>query len=237
MTTSLLFGTIAAPLEKNDVTATELARLLAPHFPDWTLVVERLDYVPHVAYLERPDGARLAMRVESSGAEKGRRAEIYGIFPCLPGTSCQRYTPAQAEARRIGVSVTRPPEAIAREIERRLLPVYLPAYARAVCYCVKRDELDAAGVEAARRVAFALGEGERAPTELRGGSARLIAYKMIPGVERVSAHAEIWAPEEYGASARVDVKLHDLTVEQLEAVALALRPGAVVLFSEEKAAE
>jgi len=101
------------------------ARGIASHLDGWTLRAPSEDWGGCMLVLEGPSAQGLQV-IWCNGRKRG---EIRGVFPKLPcGTRV--YVRHEDEKRcRIGVSLTRPPEALARDIQRRLLPAYDDVFA------------------------------------------------------------------------------------------------------------
>lgn len=92
----------------------QTAALVAECMDGWKVdTSESYDDYPG-AYIDGPDGARLYLRLDWRNKD---RVEITSSYPK------NEARPTQFE---IGVSRDRGPQVIAREIERRLLPKYLP---------------------------------------------------------------------------------------------------------------
>ena len=94
----------------------ELAQRIAEHLPGWTAVPEDGRWM---AYLTHPDGPKLALR-----HDKGR-LNVMGTWPFSHG---EHFYPRDKSAD-ISCALSRGPLAIAKDIERRLLPEYLPLWA------------------------------------------------------------------------------------------------------------
>lgn len=103
--------------------------------------------------VEYPGGERVARLVGPGEAALvvyltwHDRVEISPVFP--RGRNGDHYGPYQFEPAKITVASSRPPAAIAKDIQRRLLPAYLPALAEAVA----RRDRDAQHQREARAVA------------------------------------------------------------------------------------
>lgn len=106
------------------VDARTLAGRLARHLAGWTLDSSDADAMDQsAARMLGPEGASLWIRVDRN------RAEVAGRFPMTPQGRC--YCPEKDEYGRISFDATRDPASLAREVGRRCLAVYLPAFARA----------------------------------------------------------------------------------------------------------
>lgn len=123
--------------QRNQATARKVADLLpegwvhTPHPTHWAGIIDG------------PEGMRLLLG----------RNEIWGELPEDHGC----YVPDEVhERRRIGVTLTREPKAIAREIIRRLLPGYTEAYreiaARAAEYRKLKEQSEALAEKARRLI-------------------------------------------------------------------------------------
>lgn len=96
------------------------ARGIASRLDGWSVREPPEDWGGCMLVLEGPSAQALQV-IWCNGRERG---EIRGVFPKLPGGR-DVYVRHEDEKRcRIGVSLTRPPEALARDIQRRLLPAY-----------------------------------------------------------------------------------------------------------------
>ncbi len=80
------------------------------------------------ARLVGPDGARIHIRVSTYDyrPDDGSRLEISGSYPHHP-----RYGSFSREYPSITVAASKEPQVIARDIQRRFLPKYLPLYQKA----------------------------------------------------------------------------------------------------------
>jgi hypothetical protein len=100
-------------------------RGIAAHIDGWSLRPPSEDWGGCLVILDGPGGQALEIFWQAGR----KRGEIRGGFPSLPGDR-RPYLRHEDEKRcRIGLNLTRPPEALAREIERRLLPAYEKAFA------------------------------------------------------------------------------------------------------------
>lgn len=123
-------------MEDKQVTAKELAARVAPILSEgpWTLVPRAEDHGWY-AEIKRADGAEISFNIDR---HKGR-VSINGSFrrdERNGGTYEPRVYPQGSGERlrceSIGVGITRTPQAMATEIERRLLPTYLPMFAESL---------------------------------------------------------------------------------------------------------
>lgn len=96
------------------------------HLEDRSKGFEEADRVTF-AKIRREDGAGVCFHLVTY---PGPRIHLSGEWP-RQGATCYLYGKYQ-QSPKISVSPDRPPDAIAREIKRRLLPFYLPLYAEAV---------------------------------------------------------------------------------------------------------
>jgi hypothetical protein len=113
--------------------------------PDWTVNASTDTPGAHIAH---PDGRRLFLRVPWNAP--GRLA-ISGVYPPVDSVYGRDADPVQ-----ITVGLTRPAEAVAREITRRLLPAYEPLLAHAVAQTQRRDGEQAQRGRAAEQLCQAL---------------------------------------------------------------------------------
>jgi len=93
-----------------------LAQELARHLPGWTCEPRDSEWF---ASLRRDDGPSISIHNNRG------RLSIHGAWP--KGADGHHYYPHDRSAE-ITCAVARPPASIARDIERRLLPVYLPLW-------------------------------------------------------------------------------------------------------------
>lgn len=108
------------------------------------------------ANLIGPNDEDIFIRLETYGAKKGRLT-ISGNYP---GTHEQQ---RRVERHRIGVSADRSATAIAREIERRLLPDYRESLATVRMIIALDEHYDAIRQEVGQEFATLLGTSFRAP--------------------------------------------------------------------------
>ena len=107
-------------------TLLNAARGIASRLDGWSLREPSEDWGGCMLVLAGPSAQTLEL-IWCNGRE---RAEVRGVFPKLPGGR-DAYVRHEDEKRsRIGVSLTRPPEALARDIQRRLLPAYRQVFER-----------------------------------------------------------------------------------------------------------
>lgn len=146
---------------------------------------------PHYAVLTRPtDGAEIGVTLGGYRAEG--RVSFRAHWPQFAGGGS--YTPRTHLS--ITCNAARSAEALARDIERRLLPDYEPAFRDACAYVNATDAAETEAQRAAERLAHAIG-AERpaksvhrpssvgAPIELWGGPCRARRIKVHP------AHSDV----------------------------------------------
>lgn len=117
------------------------AKLIASHMDGWTAVPGEAPHADPQANLHGPDGMELLLRCGPTWQVSARnRLVITGLF-----RDCNNWKPRDTRTH-ITVSQDREPEAAAREIERRLLPVYGPAFehatGRAASWRAAEDQRD-----------------------------------------------------------------------------------------------
>ena len=159
-------------------------------------------------YLTREDGARIVLGHRDYQA----RFDASCAFPTTK--SGNYYGPSSAARFSVSMADTKAPELVARDLARRLLPTYLPQYAKALeDQCRDNDQ-----AEAARTVAHGLAEliGEKA-TEQHGRGWRISKY----GNGGPSVAVEV---DPYQSARRVKVTLDDLTPEEAQDI-LQVLPG------------
>jgi hypothetical protein len=168
--------------------AYELATHMAPHLPgaaQWTAAPSPHDANdPNFALLVRgADAAEISVRL---GAYRQEDRVIFRAgWPKY--TDGRTYTPR--EYLSITCLVSRDPKALAREVERRLLVTYDPAYHAALEDVRASDRAAADAWSVAQRIARAVGAElpedrhrcNSAAVHLRGGPERLYTLKIHPG--------------------------------------------------------
>ncbi len=138
------------------VTTRPRARVIAaqvvPFLDGWTLVLGPDPEEPrHYAEVRRGvDGATITFSIHSWPTPV--RLLVSGDFP--RDAAGHSYLPSNVSRPSISITPTRPAETIARQIERRLLPAYLPLYEQAAV--AQREEQTA--IKAADVVAGQLAE-------------------------------------------------------------------------------
>ena len=147
------------------VSARTLADRLARHLAGWTLDSSDADDMDQsAARMIGPDGASLWIRVDRN------RAEVSGRFPMTPAGRC--YCPEKDEYGRISFDATREPTALAREVGRRCLAVYLPALAKAKTRIAAEDKARRDAVAMMARIANRFPEAGE-PRQQNDGSLKL----------------------------------------------------------------
>lgn len=99
---------------------SELAESLKPLMPDWDITAHTERRSNQIA-AKLPEKGCLTLSVSPYG--QPGRVVVRGEYPQQYGYEC---------VAEITVALSRGPEALVKEIKRRLLPEYLPSYARAV---------------------------------------------------------------------------------------------------------
>lgn len=102
------------------------AQGIAAHLDGWTFREPPEDWDGWTAVLEGPSGMALHLHWSC----RNEPDTIQGVFPSLPGGRDPYLTQEDKERCRIGATLTRPPKALARDIERRLLPGYSDVFER-----------------------------------------------------------------------------------------------------------
>lgn len=193
--------------DRHDVAAAdarELAAKLAPLLPGWTLALhpdlEWCDW----ADLVRADGA--AIRVKVGGWRREGRVTFYGVRP--------RYRDGSPCSLGDGVEITcdarKAPEALAKDVRRRLLPAYDAAYAAAVA-SVRQDDAHADEADAvAARLALTLGAQLGDPKARRGDERRI--FDTPASVYRLAVRSG-YSSGLHSQPVRVDFEVHGLDPE------------------------
>lgn len=145
--------------------------------PAWRINPRDDEYNNHYAELHGLDGAVLGFHVVSY--PRPARLWIRGEYPrtkCASGD----YGPSEyrdpGKRPKISVNPTRPPDAIAKEIARRILPIYLPELPAAYARKADAEAANATGLEVARALAALTGARLRdhaADDLARGGTVEL----------------------------------------------------------------
>lgn len=164
------------------------------------------DQLSHLAYLDGPDDARLAIRYEWN---RKHRVAISGYYPDAP------YGVVNNDHHSITVNAHRGPETVAKEIRRRLLPGYLPDLEDAKAAIAKHHaDTAAANTLAAELGAILDARVTPADSGAPGGS----------GIRRRQAGVSIYSPGKLYGSLNVDrygvsVELSHVTADQARAIA------------------
>lgn len=208
--------------DRNRAAAEQLATSLEPLLDGWRVDLgtdaagERYDWVD----LVRGDGARVRLTVGGFRAEG--RVTLRGCWPRYRNGN--GYSGGKSHA--ITCDASRPPAAIAREIARRLLPAYLPAYEEARRWVAEHEEHADEAHAVAARIAAVVG-GELAESKSRPGEQVRIrrepravyrlhvspAYDGVDGLKptRVSFEVHDLDPE---TAAQVLALIHDAEKRQ-----------------------
>jgi hypothetical protein len=101
------------------------AQGIAAKLDGWSLRQPSEDWGGCLIVLHGPGGQTLDIFWQAGR----KRGEIRGGFPKLPGDRRPFVRHEDEKRCRIGLNLTRPPEALAREIKRRLLPAYDEVFA------------------------------------------------------------------------------------------------------------
>ena len=101
------------------------ARGIASHLGGWSFVEPGEDWGGRLVTLEGPEGKRLEF-IWVPG-DKGR---VEGVVPSYPNGNRAPVRSEEQKLLTIGVSFTRPPDKLARDIEKRLLPGYGKVFER-----------------------------------------------------------------------------------------------------------
>ena len=186
-----------------------LAHRIAAHLPGWHVTTEH-----DVSYLVRADGARIVI---PAWRQRGR-VSFVGCWPRYADGSNYYATRDRFE---ITCSETRSPEAMARDIQRRLLPGYDPAFAEALAFVEKHDGFAGDASTVARRIAAVVG-GEVVPqrrsgdaVHVRAPAASLYRLTVSPAYESTT-HAR-----EMGVSFEVHALDPETAAEVLAVIAAA----------------
>jgi len=192
----------------------ELASALAAVMPGWRRV-EHGDPDSHRWYtLVRADGTTVSVTV--GGYRLAGRVTLRGVWPRYKDGN--RYQTATGElAPEITCSASRAPKAIARELERRLLPEFLAKSAAAVAYVAQHDAFQVDAEAAAERIAAAIGGTVEAPGGRPGGSRDAIPIRGEPeAVHRLQvepAYGSTTGNAIYSSPMGVSFEVHHLDPE------------------------
>lgn len=132
-----------------EVTAPELAARMITHMPGWVVSLPREG--EWWADLVRGDGATIRVRVGGFRAEG--RVTFLGMWPKFRDGTI--YSGGTYES--ITCGITRTPDVLVKEINRRLLPSYNIAYEKALTYVRDHDSNEVEAELVAGRVADAIG--------------------------------------------------------------------------------
>lgn len=195
----------------------ELGAEVARHLgPEWSVApdVDRENPEEWGPELVGPGGLRL--RIEPAGyADVVTKLEVRGVFP----TGAPWRREHEAATTSIGVSLARGPEAIARDIVRRLLPGCVEFLAR--CY----EHIERKDTEQRRRqsvvdelVALLPGSREASWNRSHGDSQQSEVFLELPGGQ--SAKVVVYSS---GASAKLEVT--SAAIETVVAMLTAIAPA------------
>lgn len=164
------------------------------------------------------DGRALSMMAQYPNANKGR-IEIYGELPSIDSAGRNHISDMRLDRVSITVSVGRTPQAIAGEVNRRLLPDYATAYAKASEYIAGVNRHLAEQASAATTLARLM--GVKAPSQdgrmwlpddlasyghmrVDGSSVRMEATFSLEQATAVIRALQALAPESDGADECTD---------------------------------
>lgn len=168
------------PLSK----ARILARGIVPHLPGWHVRASGDDFAwGSWAELGREDGACIRITVGGYKAEK--RVTFRGHAPDYEDGN--RTFAWGSGSPTITCNVERSPESMAKDILRRLLPVYDPKYAEALAYVRKSDANAREAQMVAERIAGTIG-GSVGPNRARFGDGVAI-HEEPDAVRRLQVRA------------------------------------------------
>ena len=194
------------------MTPHELAIHIAPHLSSaassaaggrWRVTGLQEDHGARLTLDGGPhDGASLWLTINRHDG----RAEVGGTFPMLD--SGRYYSPKKEEYARIGFDAQRDARAIARDIERRCLTVYLGAYAKA---CAYRDREKVSRAHA-RQAGYALAVAGRCDARPQGTDGQVVLFPTVAGAYKVTVHPSDDSPP------TVSMELEKLTAAQAASV-------------------
>jgi hypothetical protein len=190
-----------------------LAYAIAEHLPGWTV---RLREDCEWCDLIRSDGAAICVQV--GGFRNEGRVTFRGLHPKFKDGR----TYSGGEYVNITCSATREPKAIAKEIQRRLLPRYDHVYATALAYVTSHDERGEEAHAVASRLASIIGGTVGENKMLRGDGVRVFG-------EPESVHRILVQPAyssssgDWGHPVRVDFEVHGLDPETASQVLQLIR--------------
>jgi hypothetical protein len=156
----------------------------------WTVIAPPEDELQRWVDLQRDDDRECGLRLSRQWNDE-TRYRIAGRYPSHEGNSGLRYQEAQAE---ITVSASRTPPQIARDILRRILPVYMEQYPRCQAAVATMREHKATTTETT----------ERAHTLIRAYDLQVRGQKNAPRVYFDYAHG-----------AEVNLKLYSVPRDKL----------------------
>lgn len=182
--------------------AHTLAQKLAQHLSGWSAkdMPEDRDW----GELVRADGATI--RVVVGGYRMDGRVTFRGCWPKYKDGTI--YSGGKSEA--ITCAVERSPEALAKDILRRLLPVYDEVYSKALAYVRRADARSEEAETIAKRMAALIG-GRACENKCRRGDGISIIEEPEPVRRLVVRPAYNGLYEESPAS--VDFEVHGLDVD------------------------
>lgn len=200
--------------ELHDLTRRIGVELCAQTKQDWGYVVP--DELSHWATIRQgvgEDTPAISINASRNG-DKGKLV-ITCTFP--RGDKGAWYAPRERPS--IGVSATKPVDAIARDIARRLLPDYLKAHAEGLGQKHRDMDARARGQIVALHLAIVLGE------KLGDTDNGWTLHRYGTPSVRVEV-------DRYSDDRRVKITLDDLTQEEAQAVLCAIRPAPVAREEE-----
>jgi len=173
---------------------------------DWRYVVPT--EVSHWAHIALGDGED-APGVTIQYSDRDKKLIVTGAFPRGDRGDYGPYRKHQP----VGISPTKPAEAIARDIARRLLPDYLPAHAVAVESKQRDVEAHGKGLMTAQVLGVILGDE---PGDSNAGGWKLIRYGTPNICVEVDDHQD---------DRRVKITLDNLTQAEAKAVLAVVPKG------------
>jgi hypothetical protein len=174
-----------------DRTATQLAQEVAKHLPGWVARGddEASGYVASI--VRSTDGASVKVYLDTDG----KRAELMAGWPRYADGS--GYHPP--EYLKITVSASRSGDAVAGEIERRLLGKYLPMYATALSE-VHDGDLRAKAAEACRGRLAKLLDGQVRGDSIIGHNLTDVHEVRVNASRAPSVHIKLYGIDELTAT-------------------------------------
>lgn len=179
------------------MTAIELASALA-RIMKWWIVPQASDCEWYADILRPGDAARI--RITVGGWQKEGRVTLRGLWPKFADGA--EY--CSTKSFDITCALARGPEAIAKDVERRLLPVYDPEFAEAFQYVKERNIRDVEASLVADRVARSIGGRVSDKNGLRRGDGIAI-FDHPNAVRRLVVH-----PAYQDQPASVSFTAHDI---------------------------